>query len=50
MRAAMNNEHLQRLLWLGLVAGLVTISRMGAMRLARVIWIKAFDEDPPDDD
>ena len=38
----------KRLIWAGMLAGVGALSTIVANRLATYIWIKIFDEDPPD--
>jgi hypothetical protein len=35
-------------MWSGLLAGVGALSTIVATRIATAIWIKIFDEDPPD--
>jgi hypothetical protein len=44
----MNNEIVKRLAWAGLLAGLGALATVVTTRIATVIWVKLFDEDPPD--
>jgi len=44
----MNNEIVKRLMWGGLLAGLGALATIATTRIATVIWVKLFDEDPPD--
>ena len=44
----MNNELAKRLIWSGLLAGVGALTTIVANRIATVIWVKLFDEDPPD--
>jgi hypothetical protein len=43
-----NNDLAKRLMWSGLLAGVGALTTIVANRVATVIWIKIFDEDPPD--
>jgi hypothetical protein len=43
-----NNEHVKRLVWSGLLAGMGALATIATSRLAAVIWRQVFDEDPPD--
>jgi len=45
----MGNDMTKRLMWSGLLAGVGALSTIVATRIATVIWIKIFDEDPPND-
>lgn len=42
------NEMLKRLAWSGLLAGLGAAASFATLRLAHVIWVRAFGEDPPE--
>ena len=44
----MDNELAKRLVWSGLLAGVGALATIVANRVATAIWIKVFDEDPPD--
>ena len=44
----MDNEHVQRLLWAGLLATLGAIASVATTKAAAMIWRKAFGEDPPE--
>ena len=44
----MNNDLAKRLVWSGLLAGVGALTTIIANRIATVIWIKIFDEDPPE--
>ena len=44
----MQNELVKRLVWSGLLAGLGALATIATTRLATLIWVKLFDEDPPD--
>jgi hypothetical protein len=44
----MNNDLTKRLMWSGLLAGIGALSTIVANRVATVVWIKIFDEDPPE--
>jgi hypothetical protein len=44
----MQNELVKRLMWSGLLAGLGALATIATTRLATVIWVKVFDEDPPE--
>ncbi|MGI8750694.1 MAG: hypothetical protein ACR2J6_09155 [Thermoleophilaceae bacterium] len=44
----MDNEIVKRLMWTGLLAGTGALSTIAANRIARIVWIRLFDEDPPD--
>jgi hypothetical protein len=38
----------KRLMWSGLLAGLGALATVATQRVATVIWVRVFDEDPPD--
>jgi hypothetical protein len=42
------NELVKRLMWTGLLAGLGALATIATTRIATVIWVKLFDEDPPE--
>jgi hypothetical protein len=44
----MQNELVKRLMWGGLLAGLGALATIATTRVATVIWVRIFDEDPPD--
>lgn len=44
----MQNDLVKRLMWSGLVAGMGALVSIVAHRIATVIWVRVFDEDPPD--
>ena len=44
----MDNDLVKRLVWSGLLAGVGALTTIVAQRLATVIWVRLFDEDPPD--
>jgi hypothetical protein len=44
----MDNEIVKRLMWTGLLAGLGALSTVVANRVATIVWVRLFDEDPPD--
>ena len=44
----MSNDLTKRLMWSGLLAGLGALTTIVANRIATVIWMKIFDEDPPE--
>ncbi len=44
----MDNDLVKRLAWSGLLAGVGALTTIVAQRLATVIWVRVFDEDPPD--
>jgi len=44
----MQNEVVKRLVWSGLLAGLGALATVLTTRVATVIWVRLFGEDPPD--
>ena len=48
MNDPMDNDLVKRLMWTGLLAGTGALVSILANRLATIIWVRLFDEDPPD--
>ena len=44
----MDNPHVKRLVWSGLLAAVGALSTIVANRIATQIWQRVFDEDPPE--
>ena len=44
----MENELVKRLVWSGMLAGVGALSTIVANKDATAVWIRVFDEDPPD--
>ncbi|HEY2604027.1 MAG TPA: hypothetical protein VGI67_20885 [Thermoleophilaceae bacterium] len=44
----MNNEMVKRLAWSGLLAGIGALTTIVANKIATAIWVRLFDEDPPE--
>jgi hypothetical protein len=44
----LSNDLTKRLLWSGLLAGVGALTTIVANRLATAIWMKLFEEDPPE--
>ena len=44
----MGNDMTKRLMWSGMLAGVGALATIVANRVATYIWIKIFDEDPPE--
>jgi hypothetical protein len=44
----MSNDLTKRLMWSGLLAGLGALTTIVANKAATAIWIKIFDEEPPE--
>jgi hypothetical protein len=43
-----DNEIVKRLMWAGLVAGIGALASVITTKLATVIWVRVFREDPPE--
>ena len=43
-----DNEMVKRLLWAGLLASIGALASIATTRLAHLIWVRAFGEDPPE--
>ena len=39
---------MKRLIWSGMLAGVGALATIAANRIATAIWIRIFDEDPPE--
>jgi hypothetical protein len=44
----MSNDLTKRLMWSGLLAGVGALTTIVANRIATAIWVRVFDEDPPE--
>ncbi|HEX2160491.1 MAG TPA: hypothetical protein VHF88_01570 [Thermoleophilaceae bacterium] len=44
----MQNDLVKRLMWSGVLAGISALSTIVAHRIAAYVWLRVFDEDPPD--
>ena len=44
----MSNDLTKRHMWSGLLAGIGALTTIVANRVATTIWIKIFDEEPPE--
>jgi hypothetical protein len=44
----MSNDLAKRLAWSGLLAGVGALTTIVANKIATLIWVKVFDEDPPE--
>jgi len=44
----MENDIVRRLLWAGLVTATGALATVVANRVATVIWVRVFGEDPPE--
>jgi hypothetical protein len=43
-----DNEMVKRLMWSGLLAALGAVASIVTTRLAALIWLRVFGEDPPE--
>jgi hypothetical protein len=43
------NELAKRLMWSALLAGIGALTSVVTNKMASVIWVKIFDEEPPED-
>ena len=43
-----DNEIVRRLMWAGLVAGLGALATVATTKIATLIWVRVFGEDPPE--
>jgi hypothetical protein len=43
-----DNDMVKRLLWAGLLAAIGALASIATTRLAHLIWVRAFGEDPPE--
>jgi hypothetical protein len=43
-----DNEIVKRLMWAGLVAGIGALATVITTKVATVIWVRVFGEDPPE--
>jgi AcrR family transcriptional regulator len=43
-----DNDMVKRLMWSGLLAGLGSLATIATTRIAHLIWVRAFGEDPPE--
>ena len=44
----MENDVVRRLIWSGILAATGALASIAAHRLATVIYVRVFDEDPPE--
>ena len=44
----MSNDLVKRLMWSGLLAGVGALTTIVANKIATAIWVRVFDEDPPE--
>jgi hypothetical protein len=43
-----DNEIVKRLMWSGLVAGIGALATVITTKVATLIWVRVFGEDPPE--
>jgi hypothetical protein len=43
-----DNEIVRRLMWSGLIAGLGALATVATTKVATLIWVRVFGEDPPE--
>jgi hypothetical protein len=43
-----DNEIVRRLMWSGLIAGLGALATVATTKIATLIWVRVFGEDPPE--
>jgi hypothetical protein len=43
-----DNQIVKRLMWSGLLAGIGALATVVTTKLATVIWVRLFGEDPPE--
>ncbi len=46
--AMMESPLVKRLVWSGMVAGLGALASLASMRVAAMIWMRIFGEEPPE--
>ena len=44
----MDNDIVKRLVWTGLLAGFGALASVAAHRVAALVYMRAFNEDPPE--
>jgi hypothetical protein len=44
----LDNDLVKRLIWSGMLAGVGALATIAANRIATAIWVRIFDEDPPE--
>jgi hypothetical protein len=44
----MQSDLVKRLMWSGLLAGIGAIASIATQKLATLIWVRAFGEEPPE--
>jgi hypothetical protein len=43
-----DNDMVKRLMWSGLLAALGSLATIATSKIAHLIWVRAFGEDPPE--
>jgi hypothetical protein len=43
-----HNDAVKRLMWSGLLAGIGVLASIATTKLAHLIWVRAFGEEPPE--
>ena len=43
-----DNDMVKRLMWSGLLAGIGALASIATARVAHLIWVRLFGEDPPE--
>jgi hypothetical protein len=43
-----DNDMVKRLMWSGLLAAIGALASIATSRLAHLIWVRAFGEEPPE--
>jgi hypothetical protein len=43
-----DNDMVKRLMWSGLLASIGALASIATTRLAHLIWVRAFGEEPPE--
>jgi hypothetical protein len=46
--AMMDSPLVKRLIWSGMVAGLTALASIASARIAAVVWMRIFGEEPPE--
>jgi hypothetical protein len=44
----MQSDLVKRLMWSGLLAGIGAVASIATQKLATMIWVRAFGEEPPE--
>jgi hypothetical protein len=44
----MDNDVVKRLLWSGLLAGIGALATLASTRVATMVWMRVFGEEPPE--